>query len=231
MSKTLAIDASIDINIVGNLGHYLALLKRAGFRIVDGFVVPVNTDISDGLSNEVLRRFDALGVKSVTLRASPLEMNIFSSETIRNVKRDDLVGTLDYLQNNSIRRGHKIAVVIQKDINAEFAGTIHAYNPVTLDQNEILIEANLWMNDTVLTGENDSDMILVKKSTGAMILESEEENEICLTPGQIQELYSLIRRIEKTLGEPITVDWAYDHGRLYILRARPFTDKTFRRYQ
>ena len=231
MSKTLSIEASTDINLVGNLGHYLARLKRADFRIVDGFVIPVNVDISDGLSNEILRRFDALNTKSVTLRASPLETNIFSSETIRDVKRDVLISTLDYLQNNSFRRGHKIAVVVQKDINAEFAGTIHSYNPVTLDKNEILIEANLWMNDTVLTGENDSDMILVKKSTGAMMLESEEEGEICLTPGQIQELYILIRKIEKFLGEPVTVDWAYDHGRLFILRARPFTDKTFKRYQ
>jgi phosphoenolpyruvate synthase/pyruvate phosphate dikinase len=64
-----------------------------------------------------------------------------------------------------------------------------------------------------------------------MMGESEEEGEICLTPGQIQELYTLIRKIEKTLHEPVTVDWAFDHGRLYILRARPFTDKTLKRYQ
>ena len=123
MSKTLAIDVSTDVNLVGNLGAYLARLKKAGFRIIDGFVIPVNTDISDGLSNEILRRFDAMNVKSVTLRASPLETNIFSSETIRGVKRDVLISTLDYLQNNSIRRGHKIAVVVQKDVNAEFSGT------------------------------------------------------------------------------------------------------------
>ena len=231
MSKTLPLEASTDVNQVGNLGSYLARLKRAGFRIIDGFIVPVNVDISDGLSNELLRRFDDLNCKAVTLRASPLETNIFSSETIRGVKRDTLVSTLDYVQNNSIRRGHKIAVVIQKDINAEFSGTIHAYNPVTLDRNEILIEANIWMNQTVLSGESETDMILIKKNSGALILESEEEEEICLTPNQIQELYALIRKIEKTLNEPVTVDWAYDHSRLYILRARPITNKTFERYQ
>ena len=231
MSKTLAIDVSTDANLVGNLGAYLARLKRAGFRIIDGFVIPVNIEISDGLSNEILRRFDAMNVKSVTLRASPLETNIFSSETIRGVKRDVLISTLDYLQNNSVRRGHKIAMIVQKDVNAEFSGTIHSYNPVTMDRDEILIEANLWMNDTVLTGENETDMILVRKSNGAMMGESEEEGEICLTPGQIQELYTLVRKIEKTLHEPVTVDWAFDHGRLYILRARPLTDKTLKRYQ
>ena len=231
MSKTINIETSDDIRAVGILGHYLARLKRAGFRIVDGFVLPANIDISDGLSNELLRRFDELGAKTVTLRASPLESNIFSSETIRNVKRESLISTIDYLQNNSVRRGHKIAVVIQKNISAEFSGTIHAYNPVTLDRNEILIEANLWMNDTVLSGENETDMVLIKKSTGALEFESEEEEEICLTPGQIQELYALIRKIEKSLKEPVSVDWAYDHGILYILRARPINHKTYERYQ
>ncbi len=231
MSKTLALDVCTDIALVGNLGAYLARLKKAGFRVVDGFVIPENEMLADGLSNELLRKYDELGANSVTLRASPIEPDIFSSETIRKVKRENLIETVDYLRNNSLRRGHKIAVVIQKDIDAEISGTIHAYNPATLDKNEILIEANLWMNDTVLSGESETDMILVDKNTGALELESEDEDEICLAPNQIQELYSFIRKIEKSLDEPVTVDWAYDHGVLYILRARPITRKTYERYR
>jgi pyruvate,water dikinase len=141
-----------------------------------------------------------------------------------------LVDTINYLQNNSLRRGHKVAVVVQKDLNAEFSGTIHSYNPVTLDNGEILIEANLWMNNTVLTGESETDMILVNKNTGALNLESEDEDEICLTPNQISQLYNMIRKIEKKLGEAVSVDWAYDNGILYVLRARPITQKTYERY-
>jgi pyruvate,water dikinase len=121
-------------------------------------------------------------------------------------------------------------VVVQKDLNAEFSGTIHSYNPVTLDNGEVLIEANLWMNNTVLTGESETDMILVNKNTGALNLESEDEDEICLTPNQISQLYNMIRKIEKKLGEAASVDWAYDNGILYVLRARPITQKTYERY-
>lgn len=230
MARVLSIEASTDITKVGNLGVYLARLKRAGFRVADGFVVPVEEELQFGLSNEILREFDKRHFTEVALRAAPIEMDIFSSETIRGVKRDVLVETIDYLRKNSLRRGHKIAVVVQKDLNAEYSGTIHSYNPVTLDNNEILIEANLWMNDTVLTGESDTDMILVNKNTGALNLESEDEEEICLTPEQIAQLYNLIRKIEKKLDEAVSVDWAYDNGVLYILRARPITQKTYERY-
>ena len=230
MSRILAIDASTDITKVGNLGVYLARLKRAGFRVVDGFIIPVEEELQFGLSNEILREFDKHSFTEVALRAAPVEIDIFSSETIRGVKRDVLVETIDYLRKNSLRRGHQVAVVVQKDLNAEFSGTIHSYNPVTLDNNEILIEANLWMNSTVLTGESDTDMILINKNTGALNLESDEENEICLTPQQIAQLYNLIRKIEKKLNEAVSVDWAYNNGVLYILRARPITQKTYERY-
>ena len=124
MGKLLDIDASTDITLVGNLGVYLARLKRAGFRVVDGFIIPANEELQFGLSSEILRAFDRLGADTVALRAAPIEMDIYSSETIRGVKRDVLVETIDYLRNNSLRRGHKVAVVVQKDLNAEFSGTI-----------------------------------------------------------------------------------------------------------
>ncbi len=231
MSRILAIDASTNIRQIGNLGLYLARLKRAGFRVVDGFIVPVEEELQFGLSNEILREFDKYHFTEATLRAAPVELEIFSSETIRGVKRDVLIDTIDYLRKNSARRGHRVAVVVQKDLDAEYSGTIHSYNPVTLDNNEILIEANLWMNGTVLSGESEADMILVDKNTGALSLESDEENEICLTPQQIAQLYHLIRKIEKRLDEAVSVDWAFDNGLLYILRARPITQKTYERYQ
>ncbi len=231
MSRILAIDASTNIRQIGNLGLYLARLKRAGFRVVDGFIVPVEEELQFGLSNEILREFDKYHFTEATLRAAPVELEIFSSETIRGVKRDVLIDTIDYLRKNSARRGHRVAVVVQKDLDAEYSGTIHSYNPVTLDNNEILIEANLWMNGTVLNGESEADMILVDKNTGALSLESDEENEICLTPQQIAQLYHLIRKIEKRLDEAVSVDWAFDNGLLYILRARPITQKTYERYQ
>lgn len=225
------LDECGDSGIVGNLGASLYTLKKARLRVVDGFIIPVNQEIVFGLSNEILRAYDKLGARSAVLRASYVDPLVFDSETIRDVKRDDLISTISYVQQNAGRRGDPAAVVVQKNLRAEFSGTIHSYNPVTHDQNEILIEANIWMNDTVLSGETDADMILINKSTGAVAVESNEDSEICLTPEQIERLHNLIRKVEKQFNHPVSVDWCFDQGILFILHARPINKTTHERYE
>ena len=231
MGKILSIGSNIDATVVGNLGAYLGKLERAGLRIVGGFIVPVDEELQFGVSSEILRDFDQLSAETVALRSSSVSPDIFLNETIRGVRRDNLTGTIDYLQKNASRREEKVAIVVQKDLNAECSGTIHSQNPVTLDAGEILIEANLWMNNTVLSGESETDMILINKNTGALNLESEEEDEICLMPNQIAQLHNMVRKVEKVLDEPVSVDWAFDNNVLYILNARPITQMTYERYR
>ena len=135
------------------------------------------------------------------------------------------------MQQNAARRGRLVAIIAQKDLDAEVSGTIHSINPVTLNEREVLIEANLWMNNTVLSGESEPDMIIINKRTGAMSLESDDENEICLTPRQISQLYNLVRKVEDRLGGDVSVDWAYDNNKLFVLRARPINSKTQERFK
>ena len=230
MSKVLAIDDTDNPEIVGQLGAQLAKLAKISVNIVDGFVIPVGQKLEDGASNAILTAFDKLGAKSVILRSS-VNARVYDSEVIRKVKRDILLDTISYMQKNAARHGRIIAVVVQRDLEAEVSGTIHSINPVTLDTKEMLIEANLWMNDTVLSGESDADMIIVNKRTGALTLESDDENEICLTPRQISQLHTVCRKISDRFKYETSVDWAYDNGKLFILRARPIDEKTLERFK
>ncbi len=217
--------------IVGHLGAALYTAKLAHLRVVDGFVVPIGEELALGLSNEILRAFGSLHTKTVILRASYADENIFAGETIRDISRDALITTIGYMQQNALRKGYDVAIIVQASLRAEFAGTIHSYNPVTHDHDEILIEANIWMNDTVLSGETEADMILINKSTGAVTTESDEDSEICLTPKQISYLHNLIRKVENTFDGPVSVDWCFDNGLLYILNVRPINDITYERYE
>ena len=230
MSRLYMLDESEDIAKVGSLGAHLTMLSKAGLRVVSGFIIPSGFALIDGMSNEILRSFDRLESRSVVLRAS-LPSHDLDGEVIRDVKRDVLLDTVTYVQKNAARHGRNAAIIIQKNLAAETAGTIHSINPVTKDAKEVLIEANLWMGDTVLGGENTPDMILVDKNTGALALESEEESEICLTPEQVQQLHRVVCKVEKITHGPVSVDWAYDNGILYILRARPLNQKRFEEYQ
>lgn len=241
MGRILLLDDSTDAGLVGQLGAHLSKLKREGLNVADGFILPIGFELVDGMTNEVIRGFDRINASrnrgrsikeetTVILRPSYMDEN-HDSEVLRDVARRELIDAVKYLQKNSMRRGHRLAIVIQNDLFAETSGTVHSINPATKDANEVLIEANLWMNDTVLGGESEPDMILIDKNTGATSLESEEEVEICLEPEQIHELYALVRRMEKRLGYPISLDWAYDRGVLYILRARKLDKARLENYR
>ena len=241
MGRILLLDDSTDAGLVGQLGAHLSKLKREGLNVADGFILPIGFELVDGMTNEIIRGFDRINanrnrgrnIKEETtaiLRPSYMDEN-HDSEVLRDVARHELIDAVKYLQKNSMRRGCRLAIVIQNDLFAETSGTVHSINPATKDTNEVLIEANLWMNDTVLGGESEPDMILIDKNTGATSLESEEEAEICLEPEQIHELYTLVRRMEKRLGYPISLDWAYDRGVLYILRARKLDEARLENYR
>ena len=241
MGRILLLDDSTDAGLVGQLGAHLSKLKREGLNVADGFILPIGFELVDGMTNEIIRGFDRINanrnrgrnIKEETtaiLRPSYMDEN-HDSEVLRDVARHELIDAVKYLQKNSMRRGRRLAIVIQNDLFAETSGTVHSINPATKDTNEVLIEANLWMNDTVLGGESEPDMILIDNNTGATSLESEEEAEICLEPEQIHELYTLVRRMEKRLGYPISLDWAYDRGVLYILRARKLDEARLENYR
>ena len=229
MSKLLSIESSTDIDRVGALGSYLAILKRKNFNIADGFVIPVGTPLEGGLSNEIMRYFDSLHAENVILRSSSIQFNL-DGETIREVRREALLDAIRYMMRNISRRGRRAAIIVQRNIQAEISGTAYSINPITRDDREVLIEAHLWMNRTVLTGESEPDIILVKKTTGSLLLESEEEEEICLTGEQIRRVYNTLRKAENISSTNISLDYSFDNNKLYVLRVRPLNEKILGQY-
>ncbi len=220
MSNTLTLDASDDIRIVGQLGSLLAKTKRAGLRTARGFIVPIDKHVGYGLSNEILREFDKLEIQKVILRASPVSSD--ATETIAPVSRDKLIETIMYMQANAERRWTPSAIVVQEFLDGELRGMIHSQNPYTDARDEIVIEADLWANNSVLGNEDESEMILVDKRDGTVALESDED-ELILEADQVQQLWHAVRKAEKAIGAPVSLDWAFVNGVLYILRTRPLS--------
>ena len=220
MSNTLTIDASDDIRVVGQLGSLLAKTKRAGLRTARGFIVPIDKHVGYGLSNEILREFDKLEIQKVILRASPVSSD--ATETIAPVLRDKLIETIMYMQANAERRWTPSAIVVQEFLDGELRGMIHSQNPYTDARDEVVIEADLWANNSVLGNEDESEMILVDKRDGTVALASDED-ELILEADQVQQLWHAARKAEKAIGAPVSLDWAFVNGVLYILRTRPLS--------
>ncbi len=205
--------------VVGQLGAYLTKTMRAGFTIARGLVVPISKYVGYGMSNEILRKCDELKLNKVIIYAShPYFSDNY--ETVGPVSRHNLISAINYIQDNAKRRGEQSAIIIQEYLDGEFRGRVHSLNPYTGERSEILAEVKLWANNSVLGNDEDPDMILINKKDGTVSLESNED-ELVLETGQVQKIYRAAKKMEEYLREPITLDWGFVNGVLYILRTRP----------
>ena len=82
------------------------------------------------------------------------------------------------------------------------------------------IPSNVEENGSIVLNAHMLSDILRRLPGDTVSLESDEE-QTYLEAEQVQTLYRAIRKAEKVIGEPISLDWGFVNGVLYILRTRP----------
>jgi len=136
-----------------------------------------------------------------------------------------------------------IAPTIQLMVNSEVAGVLFTVNPITGAKNEIVIESNWGLGETVVCGKCQSDFYVLTKSPvtikdkriakkhetyiqaeggGAKWAEvaAEKVSQPTLAEGQVEELCRTACLIEEHYGCHQDIEWAFEKGKLYILQAR-----------
>jgi len=138
----------------------------------------------------------------------------------------------------------KIAVVIQKQIISEVSGVAFSLNPVTNCYDEVVINANFGLGDTVVEGTVTPDQFMVDNITETILekvvgkknlaryvkADGGTETEVPSSPAalslsddQVLAISSLTSSIEAEYDKPVDIEWAYEKGQLYLLQARPIT--------
>jgi phosphoenolpyruvate synthase/pyruvate phosphate dikinase len=136
-----------------------------------------------------------------------------------------------------------IAPTVQLMVNSEVAGVLFTANPVSGSKDEIVIEANWGLGESVVCGKcvcdfytADKNLLCIKvkriakkqqtfkqaKEGGAewVEVESEKVDAATLTETQVEELCRTACLIEGHYGYPQDIEWAYEKGVLYVLQAR-----------
>lgn len=146
-----------------------------------------------------------------------------------------------------------ISVGVQKMVNAKTAGVSFTINPVTGEPNQIVIEGNWGLGESVVSGSVTPDNYIVDKNTLEIIdrkiakktveyirdpktgktihadMPAERQKEPCLTDEEIVRLAELSKRIEKHYGgRPQDIEWAVDRDlsfpeNVFIVQSRPET--------
>ncbi len=145
-----------------------------------------------------------------------------------------------------------ISVGVQKMVNSRAAGVMFTINPVTGNRDEIVIEGNFGLGETVVSGAvNPDDFVVDKNSlmikerriarktikyvrdpkTGKTVhldIPEAEQKSVCISDQEILKLAELAKRIEKHYGKPMDIEWAIDQDlafpeNMMLVQARPET--------
>ena len=136
-----------------------------------------------------------------------------------------------------------ISVVVQAMVDSEKAGVMFTVNPVTKNHDEILIEGNYGLGETVVSGEVTPDSYFISKDGkigqkniaektwglfrdekgGNIKKDIDTPDEQLLSDEQIIELAEIGKKIEKHYDKPMDIEWAVFGGKFYVLQARPIT--------
>ncbi len=138
----------------------------------------------------------------------------------------------------------RIAVVVQQQVAAEIAGVAFSLNPVTNDYDEVVVDANWGLGESVVAGRVSPDHFVVDKVDHRILTRQVGEKETsvwlspdggtverpdprrggpCLTDAQLRELVDLVQGVEKLFERPVDIEWAYVDGQFHLLQARPIT--------
>ncbi len=138
-----------------------------------------------------------------------------------------------------------LAVVIQELVPAEAAGIMFTAHPLTGARDQVVINAAWGLGEAVVGGQVTPDTVVVDKVSGKVTeqqisrkdtktvriqvgtheepVPADRRTKAVLSPARAAELARIGVRVEELYGQPVDIEWAFDHDRFFILQARPIT--------
>ena len=253
----LATTHASDIN---HLGQYAAMTReRLQSVAIPAFLVEVLQDAYQQLTRNAPL---AVAVRSsATAEDLPFASFAGQQDTILNVITFDALldairhcwaslwndRAVSYRANNGIDvYTVRLAVVVQRMVNASVAGVLFTANPLTGRRHQAVIDANPGLGEAVVSGAVTPDHFIINTNSGEIVERrlggkrllvralsggGPEQHELpagntkfCLTDEQITSLAQLGERVEAHFGAPQDTEWAIDDtGKLWLTQARPIT--------
>ena len=145
-----------------------------------------------------------------------------------------------------------ISVGVQKMVNSRAAGVMFTINPTNGAPDEIMIEGNYGLGETVVSGAVNPDNFIVDKKTVAITerrtakktvmyvrdpktgstihldVPDDKQKVTCVSDEEVLKLAELGKRIERHYGKAMDIEWAIDQdlpfpSNMFIVQARPET--------
>ena len=154
---------------------------------------------------------------------------------------------VSYRASNSIdHRNVRLAVAVQRMVEAAVAGVLFTANPLTGRRRQAVIDASPGLGEAVVSGAVNPDHFVVNTTTDEIVERrlgdkqvavhaaagggtqrvelARHEDESSLRDAQVHDLAALGMRVEAHYRRPQDTEWAIDaDGDIWLLQARPIT--------
>lgn len=123
----------------------------------------------------------------------------------------------------------QIALLIQPMLTPQIAGVGFTINPLNGEPNEIIIEANWGLGESVVSSQKQPYFYkLANDPPQYPLIEQQMPNDLSsdkakwpLSPTELTELTYRLKQVEALMGEAQDVEWAKQEGQLFLLQTRP----------
>lgn len=165
-----------------------------------------------------------------------------------------------YREENGIPHDQvQVGVIVQSMVDARCAGVMFTNNPISRAQNELMIESNFGLGESVVSGQaipdryviaqnqkstdeytlvtkeiGTKDMIIIRNTTGNGVqlasVSQEKRQQSSLEDDEILKLAKIGKSVENLFESPQDIEWALDReGKIHILQSRPITVGTHKK--
>lgn len=247
-SKTIvSLDTQLEVQKVGQKAATLSKLKRLGYPVPPGWVLPPGDDLEPivaflhpSATEPLVVRSSAVGEDSETASAAgqyETVLNVTSQAQLhraisRVIDSYDRPTAIDYRAARSIAED-SMAVLIQKQVLGVFSGVAFSRDPVARTGDWIVIEALPGDATKVVSGQVTPEQYRVYLAPdmargNSWVLPKEDDITVEGTGDVPQKLIKQVAFLARHLENcdrsiPQDIEWSYDGETLWLLQSRPIT--------
>ena len=248
----ITLDSKLNPKQVGSKAANLALLKRQGYSIADGWILRPGDDsktlvakLKPSTVSPLIVRSSAIGEDSPTASAAGQYHSILDVTNREQLQSAIIDCQSSYLQSNAIeyRRHNRqvedsMAILIQKQIEGIYSGVAFSRDPVDHLNDAVAIEALPGRATKIVSGKYTPQRYRVTIPEASLTDEQQDNQPITVLqenirddandvviPQEIIESVALLAREMEDLfeGIPQDIEWTYDGDQIWLLQVRPIT--------
>ncbi len=226
-----------EVDQFGGKATNLGFLIQNGFNVPKGFCISTAiSEIPNEIKKEVYRRFQLLD-SAVSVRSSATcedseklsfagQFDTFLNINTKEQLYESIQKCWDSINSDRVkiylrRRGIpivKMAVIIQKMIDADISGILFTLDPV--NKKHILIEAAHGSGDNIVSGRITPSNFLVRHDFSIV----SQKNDYNIDEELVKEIAKIGIKIENLYKKPQDVEFAVKNKEIFILQSRAITN-------